>query len=234
MRNTISNIKIISGNIFTSKCQTIVNTVNCVGVMGAGIALEYKLRYPQMYERYYELCQKEMFQIGTLWIYKINSEKMVLNFPTKIHWKNPSKKDYLIKGLEKFKNTYWEKGITSIAFPLLGAEKGGINPDVSLKLMKEYLITCQIPIEIYKYDLSAYDDLYLKFRENFLSTDVNVLKNNTKLRLDYIKRISKALHDKSIKSMSKLATVNGIGVKSLEKVFRYAMNELNKELELFN
>lgn len=53
----MSNIRIITGNIFTSKCQTVVNTVNCVGVMGAGIALECRLRYPDMFSQYEKLCE---------------------------------------------------------------------------------------------------------------------------------------------------------------------------------
>lgn len=74
--------KIITGNIFTTNCQTIVNTINCVGVMGAGIALECRLRYPDMHEKYIKLCMDNHIDIGLLWIYK-SSDKWVLNFPTK-------------------------------------------------------------------------------------------------------------------------------------------------------
>ncbi len=77
-------IKIINGNIFTSKCQTIVNTVNCVGVMGAGMALECRLRYPEMHEKYILLCKDKLIDIGLLWIYK-SPEKWILNFPTKMN-----------------------------------------------------------------------------------------------------------------------------------------------------
>ena len=80
------SIKIISGNIFTSKCQTIVNTINCVGVMGAGIALECRLRYPEMYKKYVELCENREISIGILWLYK-SEDRWILNFPTKKHWK---------------------------------------------------------------------------------------------------------------------------------------------------
>lgn len=84
-------IKIIKGNIFTSNCQTLVNAVNCVGVMGAGIALECRLRYFEMYNRYVALCEENKIEIGLLWIYK-SPVKWILNFPTKKHWKYPSKK----------------------------------------------------------------------------------------------------------------------------------------------
>ena len=62
-------IKHIKGNIFSSKCQTLVNTVNCVGVMGKGIALVHKLRYPQMYIEYKEHCKNKLIKTGSLWLY---------------------------------------------------------------------------------------------------------------------------------------------------------------------
>ena len=68
-----------TGNIFTTQCQTIVNTINCVGVMGAGIAYEFRLRDPEMFERYKELCQNKTIDIGKLWIYNVNDEDIVFN-----------------------------------------------------------------------------------------------------------------------------------------------------------
>lgn len=232
MVNSSSNIKILEGNIFKSNYQTLVNTVNCVGVMGAGIALEFKFRYPQMFDRYYDLCQQNMIRIGSLWIYKTDSERMVLNFPTKQDWKYPSKIEYLEKGLEKFLETYNEKGITSIAFPVLGASKGGINENVALNVMVRFLSQANIPIEIYKYDPYAYDDLYLQFKKIFLNTDLVKLKERTKIRANYIEKLKEALTDDSIRSLSRLATVEGIGIKTLEKSFQFAMSESSNNEEL--
>ena len=147
-------IEIIKGNIFATEAQTIVNTVNCVGVMGAGIAYEFRLRYPKMYERYVEICNTKQLQIGTLWIYKTDS-KWILNFPTKYDWKYESKVEYLKIGLQKFIETYKEKGIQSIAFPILGASNGGIPETISIEIMKRYLSNCDIKVEIYQYDPSA-------------------------------------------------------------------------------
>jgi O-acetyl-ADP-ribose deacetylase (regulator of RNase III) len=141
-------LTIINGDIFQSDSQTIVNTINCVGVMGKGIALEYKNRYPKMFTRYQELCKLGLIKIGSLWLYN-KEPKWVLNFPTKLHWKNPSKIEYLEMGLEKFVETYNEKGITSISFPLLGASNGGIDPEISLRIMSDYLKNCEIPIKIF-------------------------------------------------------------------------------------
>ncbi len=143
-------IEIVEGNIFESDSQTIVNTVNCVGAMGKGIALEYKKRYPDMFLQYKNLCEKHLLKTGLLWLYK-TPDKWILNFPTKDHWRSPSKIEYLETGLDKFVKTYKEKEISSISFPLLGASNGGIPPNVSFNIMHRYLIQCDIPIKIYKY-----------------------------------------------------------------------------------
>lgn len=141
-------LQIIKGDIFESDAQTLVNTVNCVGVMGKGIALVFKQKYPKMFERYKELCNSKHIKIGSLWLYK-GEKQWVLNFPTKDHWRNPTEVEYLKLGLKKFVETYEEKGITSISFPLLGATNGGLNPDVSLRIMTEYLKDVKIPVYIF-------------------------------------------------------------------------------------
>ena len=87
-------LKKIKGNIFNTRCQTLVNTVNCIGVMGKGIALECKLRFPDMFKKYKEFCEKELMKPGSLQLCN-NSKPWILNFPTKVHWKDPSKIEYL-------------------------------------------------------------------------------------------------------------------------------------------
>lgn len=209
---------IISGNIFRSQCQTLVNTVNCVGVMGAGIALEFKLRHPKMFEQYARLCSEGKFDIGLLWIYK-NTSPWVLNFPTKKDWKNPSREAYLHAGLEKFMATYKERGIQSIAFPLLGAQKGGIPQQISLNIMCSYLKDCEIPVEIYCYDPLALDDLYLDFKERFLSLSNIEMKNITGLKSNYSEKIRGALLNPAICQLNQLAKIDGIGERTLEKAY---------------
>jgi O-acetyl-ADP-ribose deacetylase (regulator of RNase III) len=221
-------MKIIVGNIFSSNSQTIVNTINTDGVMGAGIALEFKLRYPKMFDRYVELCEERKIDIGLLWIYKHSSDRWILNFPTKRSWKYPTKLEYLEKGLKKFLDTYEYKNIKSIAFPILGASKGGLSEDTSLSIMEKYLKNCRIPVEIYKYDPNAYDDLYLKFKELFFKLDVESISQRSKIRKNYVNKIREALKNPEIRSISRLATVKGIGLVSLEKSFRFVMDNIDK------
>ncbi len=222
------NIK--KGNIFTTNCSTIVNTVNCVGVMGAGIAYEFRLRHPDMFEKYKKLCNDKLIQIGKLWIYKPENGKWVLNFPTKFHWKYPSKIEYLEKGLEKFVDTHKCKGITSIAFPILGAENGGIPENQSIEIMRKYLEPLDIEIEIYYYDKYVQDDLYIEFTKLFNSIDERELATKSGLRIDFVRKVKNALDEKEINSLSSLLRVKGIGEVTLEKSFRFIMdNKSNKE-----
>lgn len=221
-----------TGNIFTTQCQVIVNTVNCVGVMGAGIAYEFRLRYPEMFEKYQTLCANKDLDIGKLWIYSAE-ERKILNFPTKYDWKYPSKEEYLHKGLQKFLETYKQKGITSIAFPLLGAQKGGLSTEKSLSIMEQYLKDCDIDIEIWHFDPTAEDDLYNQFKSVLQELDDATIKNESKIRLDIVKKIRIGLEDKTINSISGLLRVKGIGDMSLEKLFKYVMSYEQNHINLF-
>ncbi|WP_187427127.1 macro domain-containing protein [Rossellomorea marisflavi] len=124
-----------------------MNTVNTVGVMGKGIAKTFKEVYPEMFSEYQILCEKKLLTIGKLWIYK-TPNKWVLNFPTKKHWRSPSKIEYIEAGLKKFVQSYDQKGIDSIAFPPLGCGNGGLNWENEVKpLMEKYLN--DLPIEVF-------------------------------------------------------------------------------------
>ena len=228
----MSELQVISGNIFTSTCQTIVNTVNCVGVMGAGIALECRLRYPAMYQQYSSLCNENKIDIGTLWIYK-SKDRWILNFPTKKHWKYPTKEEFLHSGLRKFMGTYEAKGIESIAFPVLGAQNGGLEATRSIEIMESYLRDCAIRVEIYQYDPMALDDFFGKFKERMLTLGLEDLKIATGLRSDYIERIRVALQNPKMRQLNQLAKVNGIGDKTLEKAFAFVRNEVSGSINFY-
>ncbi|MFD1549066.1 macro domain-containing protein [Levilactobacillus fuyuanensis] len=139
-------------SLFESPAQVLVNTVNTVGVMGKGIALEFKKMYPQMFTEYRQLCEAKKLTVGKLWLYKTDN-KWILNFPTKENWRNRSKLDYIEAGLQKFVDTYQEKKIKSIAFPQLGVGNGGLNwEDEVQPLMEKYLRKLPINVYIHLYD----------------------------------------------------------------------------------
>ena len=223
MSIAMSNITIINGNIFNTKTQTIVNTVNCVGVMGKGIALVFKLRYPSMFDIYQDFCKQRLIDIGKLWIYKGDTkDPWVLNFPTKTHWKLPSEYDYIEKGLQKFVETYKEKGITSIAFPLLGANNGGLDSKKVEELMISYLSQCDIPIEIYHYDPQAPDDLFEEFRNKWKQIPqdqkIKLLRSSKR-----VNTIDMAVNSENVRSMISLIEFPGIGIKTMESCFKIVM-----------
>lgn len=222
----MNNITFVRGNIFNTKAQTIVNTVNCVGVMGKGIALVYKLRYPTMFDIYHNYCKQHLIGIGKLWLYKGDeTDPWVLNFPTKVHWKYPSKLEYIEAGLKKFVETYQARGISSIAFPLLGTNNGGLDKQDVLELMVKYLSQCDIAIEIYEYNPLAPDDIFEKFRSKWLSIPYTDLKAITHIRQKkQIDTIEHALREDNLKSMISLISYPGIGLKTMECCFKLVMN----------
>jgi len=141
-------IEYIEGDIFESPAQVIVNTVNTVGVMGKGLALSFKQRYPQMFERYKNACEKHLITIGKLMLF-YEADHWLLMFPTKENWRNPSKLEYIEKGLMKFVSSYADKSITSVAFPRLGCGNGELNWNDVKPLMERYLK--KLPIDVYIY-----------------------------------------------------------------------------------
>lgn len=139
----------VQGNLFQSPAQTLVNTVNTVGVMGKGVALEFKRLFPEMYAQYRDLCERGQFKVGQLWLYK-SPQKWVLNFPTKEHWRQPSRVEYIEAGLRKFVEVYSEWGIHSIAFPPLGCGNGQLDFETQVRpLMERYLKNLPIDVFIY-------------------------------------------------------------------------------------
>ncbi|OUE67218.1 macro domain-containing protein [Citrobacter freundii] len=196
-------VKYIKGNIFTSRAEVLVNPVNCVGVMGAGLALEFRFRYPEMYSKYLEICNNNLLKPGLLWLYKSENIR-ILNFPTKNNWRHPSKEKYLIDGLKKFSETYKKKEIKSIAFPLLGADKGGLKKENSLNVMMSHLNPLDLDVEIYEYDNNAYDDVFLKIKNIILSTDLDRFSS-----------------ENNFYQVNQLLCIDGVGVVTLEKIYSF-------------
>ena len=214
----MNQVRILTGNIFTSSSKVLVNTINCSGVMGAGLALECRLRYPTMFQQYAKLCEQKRLDVGTLWMFQAEDRK-ILNFPTKKHWRYPTLPAYLHLGLQKFMQTYEARGIESVAFPLLGAHHGGLDPDASLTIMLEYLEQCAIPVEIYRYDPSAVDDLYDRFKALMVELSDEQLRAEAGLRATQIRSLRDALASSRIHQLNQLAAFAGIGDKTLEAAF---------------
>ena len=155
-------ITIKKGNIFESKAEVLVNPVNCVGVMGKGLALEFKKRYPEMFQKYLKWCDDKTLYPGNpvLW----HGEADILCFPTKWHWREKSDMFCIEQGLDTFIRFYKSMYVmdsnpicviartpfSSIAFPALGCGLGGLDWPTVAGIMVSKLVTLPIDVEIYE------------------------------------------------------------------------------------
>ena len=163
------NLSLISGDLFFSRMQTLTISVNCVGVMGKGLASTAKYRFPDVYVKYQDLCKQKKILPGKPSLYKRESsvfdqlydddsslskpinenQTWFLLFPTKNHWKQNSKVDEIESGLFWLLKNYKRLGITSLALPALGCGLGGLEWKMVGVLMCKYLIQMDIPVAIY-------------------------------------------------------------------------------------
>jgi len=139
---------ILKGNIFHSKAQVLVNPVNCVGTMGTGLTLQFRNKFPDMYSDYILICKEKLIRPGHLWLYT-KTKPWILNFPTKLHWKDPSRLDYVEDGLNYLLDNYKSLGITSIAIPPLGCGLGRLEWNDVGHLMSIILADADMDIELY-------------------------------------------------------------------------------------
>ncbi|MDH4238500.1 MAG: macro domain-containing protein [Phycisphaerae bacterium] len=168
-------IHALIGNLFESKAQTLVNTVNCGGIMGKGIAQEFKKRYPEMFKDYKDRCTKGKVQLGKPYIFKsLYENKAIINFPTKKHWRSVSRIEDIYHGLEYLTTKYKDWGVTSIAFPPLGCGNGGLEWDDVGPLLYQELSKLDIPVEMY----APYGTPQKKVSISFLSAHTSFKKTN--------------------------------------------------------
>jgi O-acetyl-ADP-ribose deacetylase (regulator of RNase III) len=122
-------IQIVHGDIFNAGTDAIVNTVNTQGVMGRGLAAQFKVIYPEMFEDYKQACEKGEVRVGKMHVYRISNVKpyYIINFPTKEDWHEPSKVEYIEKGLNALCMTILTRDISSIAIPALGCGLGELS-----------------------------------------------------------------------------------------------------------
>lgn len=143
-----------SGNILKDDAEAIVNTVNCVGVMGKGLALQFKKAFPSNFQQYKAACDAKQVRIGEMYITEYGDmlgSKYIINFPTKEHWKGKSKYEYVELGLDDLVRNIHNYKIKSLAIPPLGAGLGGLDWTVVKKMILS--------------KLSSIDDLELNIYE---------------------------------------------------------------------
>lgn len=161
------------GNLLESKAQTLVNTVNCVGVMGKGIALQFRERFPDMYEDYVKRCADHKVHLGKPYLFKRLISPWIANFPTKAHWRSVARIADIIAGLKYLAAHYREWGITSLAVPPLGCGEGQLDWAVVGPTLYRYLTQLDIPVELY----APYGTPEEQLKETFLARPVELESN---------------------------------------------------------
>jgi O-acetyl-ADP-ribose deacetylase (regulator of RNase III)/uncharacterized protein YwgA len=142
-------IRALIGDMFESRATALVNTVNCVGVMGKGVAAEFKKRYPKMYENYRARCEEGLVRLGFPYPYRDPSGVVIVNFPTKDHWRSPSRLSDIDRGLDHLVAHLSDWRISSIAMPPLGCGNGGLDWSEVGPLIFSKLKEAAVDVEIY-------------------------------------------------------------------------------------
>lgn len=142
-------IEVKTGDLLESQAQTLVNTVNCVGVMGKGIALEFRERYPEMFKDYAERCARGEVKLGEPYLVRQLFGPWILNFPTKEHWRSVSRIEDIVAGLDYLENHYAEWGIVSIAMPPLGCGNGKLEWSEVGPILYQRLQRMSVPAELF-------------------------------------------------------------------------------------
>ncbi len=142
------------GNLLDSHAEALVNTVNTVGVMGKGIALQFKNQFPHNFKMYVQACKSNSFGIGQLIITEESTlhsgNKIIINFPTKTDWRRPSEYSYIEKGLTALVKVIEERKIKSIAIPPLGAGNGGLEWNKVKVIIEKYLSDINCDVFVYQ------------------------------------------------------------------------------------
>lgn len=210
--------------VFNVRAQTIVNTINCVGAMGAGLALEFQLRFPEMERDYVERCNQKRVEVGRPYLYKDYPDSWILNFPTKNHWKYPSKIEWVEQGLKYFAANYQKGGITSIAFPKLGCSHGGLEWEIVFPLMEKYLQDLDIDVficEDTEKEASGTEGLMVHMLNNIEELSWS---EQLGIRADIKRKIICAI---PIYRFRDLRRVEGIGKQTYNDVFKFLYSSAN-------
>lgn len=146
-------IEFVTGNLLESDAQALVNTVNCEGYMGKGIAYQFKLAYPENNKSYINACNSGKLRIGTIHYY-IENEKTIINFPTKDKWREKSKMEYIEQGLDQLVRLLQTLNLSSVAIPPLGSGNGGLIWAEVKKLIEKKLENVSENVDIFIYEPS--------------------------------------------------------------------------------
>lgn len=205
------------GNIFNSKAEAIVVTVNCVGFMGKGMALECALRYPEIEQEYKLACKKFDIKIGSIYWAPLNNGPNIALFPTKDDYKHSSKMSYITSGLQSLVEDLRKKNIKSIAMPRLGAELGGLDWKLVETQIKQHFEQIDLNLEIWTFSGTKQDDLITDLISK-LSDDFIGVRKSTGVSEVLLTKILIASEATTFASVTDLLKIKGLGKNSVKKL----------------
>lgn len=139
-----------TGNIIHDAAQTLVCPVNTVGTLGNGLALYFKLNWPELDQPYRTACYENHFKQHGVFMFDVNEDRKILCFPTKRHWRNKSRVEWIDAALEVIARDYEKLGITSLAIPAVGCGHGQLEWETVYNLIKHWLgENCKLPVTVY-------------------------------------------------------------------------------------
>lgn len=186
-------IEFVTGNFFDYDADIRVNTVNCVGVMGAGVALMFKNKFPEMFKDYYKACKENKVSPGNPHIWEdidLFSSLTIINFPTKVHWKNPSEYEYIEKGLIWLRKYLEDKENTTMTLPALGCGHGGLDWEKVKELIIQYLGDLDVKILVFEPSSSTLKNTPNFDVEKLIEKDIYSLLPSDELYPSKLKGIS--------------------------------------------
>lgn len=146
-------ITFLSGDLFEAKAAALVNAVNCVGVMGRGVALEFKRAFPANFDAYKSACARGDVRLGEVFVFErpeSSSPQFIINFPTKRHWRPKSRLDDIERGLDDLAAVIDQRSMDSVALPALGCGLGGLEWDAVKALIESKLGDLQrVDVQVY-------------------------------------------------------------------------------------
>lgn len=229
----MAKISYMNGNIFNSKVDAIVTTVNCVGFMGKGMALECALRHPEVENEYQIACKDNQIKIGSIyWIILRNGQHLAL-FPTKNDYKHNSKMSYITSGLQSLVESLYQRGIKSVALPKLGSELGGLDWNlVEVEIMK-YFEHVDVDLEIWSYGGAKQDEMISTLIYK-LQSDFSGVRKLTGVSEELLKKILAASENTIFLSVSDLLRIKGMGKSSVKKLISVGQSPHYVQNDLFD
>lgn len=213
--------KELTGNLFASKAEALVNTVNCVGPMGKGVALEFRRRFPEMFKAYKQVCERRELRPGQILPYR-KCQPWVLNLAVKDDWKHPSKIEWIEQCLAKFCEWYPKVGLKSVAFPWMGAMNGRIPLEQIQGMTRKHLQPLtDIDVEVYTFDPAFPDPLFTALQRFVATHTPEDFASASGLRLDLAEEVCALVENPATTSLTIVAENSKLGKGSLDRLYGF-------------